>query len=275
MKSSITEVATGVQKFYGGRLEFDTSGRDLKAYALVHLVEGDGYYWDVDLGKVRIEKNQVMVLFPGLVHRYGCEFPRDRWIEQFVVFDGPVFQALEGEGWLNRKNPVISLQGDPKWGGDFYRYINEQRGGKGMLQPEKSVAELHMLLARLLKQSSVESSWVEMAVEKLGQKLSCELEIETVATDFGMSEQTFRKRFKQETGYSPHQFRLIRRLEWARDHLLKGRDKLEVLAIKCGFCDHYHFSRQFKKAFGLSPGAYRKSQGVHFRNRDLQKNHQS
>lgn len=259
-------MATGVQKTHGRLLEFSGKGRDLKAYALVHLMEGQGYYMDENCAKIRIEKDDVLVLFPGLRHSYGAD-DRSHWVEQFVVFEGPIFSSLEHEGLLQRSKSVISLKGDYKWGSDFYRFISDQREGKGMMSPEMSVAELHLLLVRLLKQRPIEYSWVESAAEKMGESLSEDIMLEKVADELGISEQVFRKGFKEATGISPYQYRLRRRLEWSRDHLLKGRDKLEVIARRCGFCDHYHFSRLFKKAFGISPGAYRRSQGLRGRGR--------
>jgi len=268
MKSHIGDLATGVLKSYGRSVEFGNGGRDLGAYALVHLIEGHGYYEDVICGRKRVEAHDVIVLFPGIAHSYGCEFPEDKWIEQFVVFDGPVFRSLEEEGLLDRSRPIVKLQSDSKWASDFYSFIMDHRKGKGVTRPELSVTDLLQLLVRLLRQRPKEHSWVEEAVRKLGEHLDGNMDLNKLATDLKMGEQSFRKQFKASTGYSPYQYRLSRRLEWGRDLLLKGRDKLEVVSQKCGFCDHYHFSRQFKKAFGLSPGAYRRSQGILARGRE-------
>jgi AraC-like DNA-binding protein len=234
-------------------------------------MEGSGYYWDPIVGKRRLKGNEVIVLFPGLPHAYGPELPTDHWVEQFVVFDGPIFRSFEEEGLLVRDRTIVDLEGDSKWASAFYQFIIGLRDGRSVLRLEKGVADLHVLIVGLMTAHTKADSWVEQAVERLGKNLAGDLDMNLLAAESGMGEQAFRKAFRAETGFAPYQFRLRCRLEWARGLLLKGSDGLEVIARECGFCDHYHFSRQFKKVFGLSPGAYRKSQGVGSRGKELQR----
>jgi AraC-like DNA-binding protein len=61
--------------------------------------------------------------------------------------------------------------------------------------------------------------------------------------------------FRQEVGMPPHAFQLQLRLSRARGLLLQGRPVSEV-ATETGFFDLSHFTRHFKRQFGVTPGNY-------------------
>ena len=67
------------------------------------------------------------------------------------------------------------------------------------------------------------------------------------------------KIFKEETGESPINYLIKIRLEKARDILLKSSDStIKNIANEVGYEDAYHFSKLFKKYYGISPLYYRK-----------------
>jgi AraC-like DNA-binding protein len=61
--------------------------------------------------------------------------------------------------------------------------------------------------------------------------------------------------FKSEIGVPPHQYVMARRVERARKLLNEGR-ALNAVAAECGFNDQSHLTRDFKRTFGVTPGAY-------------------
>jgi len=56
-------------------------------------------------------------------------------------------------------------------------------------------------------------------------------------------------------GIAPHQYVTARRIEAARTRLLDG-EPIALVAATVGFYDQAHFSRQFKRHVGTSPGRY-------------------
>lgn len=72
----------------------------------------------------------------------------------------------------------------------------------------------------------------------------------------GLDRFTLARQFGRRTGTSPHRYLVMRRLERARDALLAGAGIADA-AIAAGFADQAHFTRQFRRAVGMTPGRWR------------------
>lgn len=64
--------------------------------------------------------------------------------------------------------------------------------------------------------------------------------------------------FTAEYGLPPHAYVLGRRLELARDRILRGQPLADV-AAELGFTDQAHFTRRFKRFLGTTPGSFRRA----------------
>lgn len=73
----------------------------------------------------------------------------------------------------------------------------------------------------------------------------------------GMSREGFSRRFRRLHGMPPQVFRLSGRLNEAR-RLLRDGQPLADLAAETGFSDQSHLGRCFRRAFGVTPGQYRR-----------------
>ncbi len=82
--------------------------------------------------------------------------------------------------------------------------------------------------------------------------------ITALAKMCGISEDYFRKLFKNIYGMSPRKYINERRLSYAREILKSGLYTVAESAEASGFTDMSHFSREFKKAFGVCPSEYTK-----------------
>ncbi|MBE9102171.1 AraC family transcriptional regulator [Vacuolonema iberomarrocanum] len=74
----------------------------------------------------------------------------------------------------------------------------------------------------------------------------------------GMSPFHFSRLFKQSMGISPHQYLLQQRVEQAKQLLKTSKLAIADVALQCGFSSQSHFSKHFRSATGMTPGAYRK-----------------
>jgi AraC family transcriptional regulator len=74
------------------------------------------------------------------------------------------------------------------------------------------------------------------------------------------SEAHFARTFKRTVGESPHAFIVRRRVELAAQYMLTTDASLSEIALRCGFSDQAHLSRQFRQAAGQTPAAWRRAQ---------------
>jgi AraC-like DNA-binding protein len=61
--------------------------------------------------------------------------------------------------------------------------------------------------------------------------------------------------FRNQTGVPPHEYQTQVRIIHARRLIQSGRS-ISAAALETGFFDQSHFSRNFKRIFGLTPGRY-------------------
>jgi AraC-like DNA-binding protein len=90
--------------------------------------------------------------------------------------------------------------------------------------------------------------------------LQSDIDVRTLSDIAGLSIWHFGRAFKQSLGATPHRYLMHRRLEKARHLVADTNLPLAEIAIGAGFSDQSHFGRRFTQYFGLSPGAFRRSQ---------------
>ncbi|ANQ52651.1 helix-turn-helix transcriptional regulator [Flammeovirga sp. MY04] len=91
-------------------------------------------------------------------------------------------------------------------------------------------------------------------LDNLDQQISTEM----ICEKYGISPQKLRNHFKAAFGYPPHQFVLQSRLLQAKKMLQDPNNSLTDIAYSLGFANPNHFSKAFKKNFGVAPKKYRK-----------------
>lgn len=80
--------------------------------------------------------------------------------------------------------------------------------------------------------------------------------LEITANKFGLDKFKFLRLFKQETGLTPNNYIILKRIEKSKQ-LLQTQNDLLGIAIETGFYDATHFCKYFKKVTGVTPLAYR------------------
>jgi transcriptional regulator GlxA family with amidase domain len=76
-----------------------------------------------------------------------------------------------------------------------------------------------------------------------------------------MSERTFARRFRDETGTTPHAWLLARRVALAEELLETGNLGVEEVARRCGFGSATMLRHHFTKLRGTAPTRYRRTFG--------------
>ena len=89
-------------------------------------------------------------------------------------------------------------------------------------------------------------------IENISETVSLE-ELELIT---GRERWALSRDFRALYGVSPYRYLIMRRLEKAKDLLLQG-SAIADAAIACWFSDQSHFTRHFRKTYGLTPSAWR------------------
>jgi len=89
-------------------------------------------------------------------------------------------------------------------------------------------------------------------IEFIGNNISEDLSIDLLADRFYMSKYHMMRIFKNETGYSIHQYISEKRILLARTLILGGMPATAA-CLECGFKDYSSFSRAFKNQLGVLP----------------------
>jgi transcriptional regulator GlxA family with amidase domain len=103
---------------------------------------------------------------------------------------------------------------------------------------------------------------VRLAVKCLEADFADDLSLDQLAAKAQTSRSHFALTFRQVTGYAPHQYLLLVRLNHARKLIAQGNPALSLgeIAAASGFCDQAHLNRHFRRFFGTTPAAFRSQQ---------------
>jgi AraC-like DNA-binding protein len=96
----------------------------------------------------------------------------------------------------------------------------------------------------------------------ISDNLDKSLNVEKLAAQVALSSDYFARRFKKETGYTPHQYVLLSRINAAKHFLKSGNLTVKEVAFSCGFSSESGFCISFKHVMGMSPTDYRESLAV-------------
>ncbi len=86
-----------------------------------------------------------------------------------------------------------------------------------------------------------------------------DLSVDDLARVAGMSRAHFTRRFAAAFGLAPAAFLTDQRLRHAAELLRDRKQPIATIAHACGYRDPAYFGRAFRRALGVSPGAFRDS----------------
>ncbi len=85
-----------------------------------------------------------------------------------------------------------------------------------------------------------------------------DLSLENIETEFCIDKFKLIRRFKKIYNSTPSAYQLQLKVNHAKQ-LMKTENVIVNLALSAGFYDQAHFTKEFKKSTGMTPGQYMKS----------------
>lgn len=206
----------------------------------------------------KLEPGSLMSWPRGASHNYGRR--RNEWDHTWIHFDGPWAEEKMNECGivsgvdLPLKNPA-SLE-TCLWR-LYAELINHKKPDPVIL---KNI--FHNWLRELVRDAEEGAdSFVPEKVREVKQYLDqharSRITLNELAEKSGMSIPHLSAEFKRFYGDSPINYLIGLRLQQARYLLLDQQLQITEIARRVGYDDLFHFSKLFKKHFGLSPRAMR------------------
>jgi AraC-like DNA-binding protein len=117
------------------------------------------------------------------------------------------------------------------------------------------VLELASAEGELIRRAKRRHPCVHRAVEYLRAAFTETVTLDELARETRLSKFHFARSFRATTGFAPHQYQSLLRLQAARRHLERGASVEESAALT-GFADGPHLTRAFRRWVGVSPGSW-------------------
>lgn len=239
-----------------------TKGRALHDHEMVYISHGRGIFESQHSAPQPIEAGQVILLFPGVWHRYRPE-AKTGWNEHWVGFDGDVARQWTKNKFFSPRAPVFKPGQEEKWLTLFTELIAVIKLNRPALQQVMAGFAAQMMgLLFSGQQTGLAGDdqsllIVQKAITRMQTELESGLDAQALARELNVSYSSFRHTFQQHTGSSPHQYLLELRLVRARNLLTQTTQSVKEIARLAGFDDEHYFCRFFKMKTGSTPGQWR------------------
>ena len=210
-----------------------------------------------------IKSGQGFMIFPDQITTYisDKELP---WEYTWIEFDGlRVKEALDIAG-LSMDHPVYHA----KFKDLREKMIQEMLylTEHGEAAPFHLIGHLFLFFDAMLRSITHEQStdkkrlqdyYIHESLTYIEQNFQNDITVEDIAQICGLNRSYFGKIFKDSTGKTPQQFLLTYRMIKATELLKLTRLSIGDISNAVGYPNQLHFSRAFKKVYGMSPREWR------------------
>lgn len=148
---------------------------------------------------------------------------------------------------------------DAREGKALAQLIYENRFGNGTYLAALCTAYFYFLSQRLEIDDTIQTRVLSMMSEITKNAFDSQIDLASILSKSGYSEDYMRSCFKKITGKTPNGFLTEIRIKHACFLIEVYRSELSLSEIseQCGYLDYVYFSKKFKSVTGMSPREYR------------------
>ncbi|EOC0264371.1 AraC family transcriptional regulator [Cronobacter dublinensis] len=197
-----------------------------------------------------------MVLHPDEIHD-GEAGTTEGFQYRMLYIEPALIQKMLG----GKPLPFIpgGLSSDPRLFAATAPLLKASEDPIDALEEEDALYCLAMTLAvvggQRFRRCLVDYQSAERAREYIHSEFSQNITLETLSSVCGKDRWSLNRDFRTLFGTSPYRYVTMRRLAYCR-HLIQKGLSLAESALEAGFSDQSHMTRQFIKAYGISPGRW-------------------
>jgi len=232
----------------------DIVPRAFSYYSLSHLIEGSGWYWTPGKDIRYFSAGEGVISTPGFVHSYGGY--KSAFVEDFVCFDGPVADFLFQSGVIS--NGIITMGNIRRLLPIIKEALNVSDSGQISANGAFQALLYDLYRENLYGVVSDSLDGIDKMINRLSASSDLWWTVSEMAEYCHLSENQFRRLFRQRTGMSPKHYSDCLKMQIASEKLLSSKNGLDHIAGQLGYIDRFHFSKVFKRIKGISPDQFRR-----------------
>ena len=229
-----------------------------KGVYTIHYIQSGKGFVTVNGSTRELGSGDLFVMFPGEVMSYyaGVQKP---WSYNWVLLDGTMVDHLIALSGITRQNPFFSYGKDNEIGKLYADMYTLYRHHPYTLFEYHGV--MYTIFGKMIHSSNVAKKVQFDEMEDLVKDTAIFIDnnynygitVKDMADNVCVSAKYLWYAFSNVYKMSPKQYLTKVRMERAKDLIEQGKAKIKNIAIAVGYVDQLHFSREFKKAFGMSP----------------------
>ncbi len=216
--------------------------------------------FEVDATRQRADRGELFVLEPEAVHTGVAAVP-EGWGYQVLYLDPAlVHDWAERDATPPRAARWVVFR-DPELRGALLKMHAAFATGETGLGRDELVVDavaalrLHLRPGAPEVRGGTEHAAVRRARAYLADRWDRPVALAELSAFAGLSRFELIRRFREQTGLTPHAFQTNLRITHARTMLQAG-DAIAAVAAACGFADQSHLTRTFRRAVGITPGRF-------------------
>ncbi|MGL1892969.1 MAG: AraC family transcriptional regulator [Spirochaetaceae bacterium] len=227
------------------------------------LMESGGSYWTEKEKKNSLVKpGNIAMINPGVLHS-GSPYKDNSSTYKMIYIEKDLISASFKDIFKDKdinpefekvviKNLSSSIE--------FMNLYNSIQSEADLLEKESNLLQFVGELTKYTSENSAvvskhEPNIIKIGTDLLRENLDQKISLEEISNVVGLSKYHFLRVFKKNTGTSPHIYRMQKRIEKAKVHLLEGKPLIQI-ALETGFSDQSHLSNKFREYTGATPKQY-------------------
>ena len=229
------------------------------SYLLMYTLEGTGTII-TPRGKSICRKNDIALIDCNKEHKYYAD---DFWEFMWFHFNGSASHQIVD--FILARQGTVSHAAETWLSFQCFRDLTEKQLPSSLAGEITISAHIHRILAELAmyepsgKNRSHRTEIANKALQLIDRHYSKALSILDIAEQLGVSKSSLCHIFKAETGFSPYDYIITKRIDQAKYLLRKMDLTISEISYQIGFQSESHFTKTFRERVGMSPTEFRRS----------------
>lgn len=236
-------------------------------YLFHYVISGCGYLdsngEDGVTRRYHLRANQGFLICPGQINTYSADEVHP-WKYVWLEFDGLRAAEFLNSAGLSISQPIYQPKNTAmaEKVRDTMLYITDHPDATAL----HLIGHLCLFMDGLIQSSSsrradrgthLRDFYIQEAVTYMEQNYQRDLTVEELAEVCKLNRSYFSKLFRENMGCPPQEFLIRMRLVKATELMKTSNASIGEISAQCGYPNQLHFSKAFKKRYGVSPREWR------------------